>query len=59
MTFNIWYGGVQVDFAQVTRAIRRAGADIVGVQEPEGNLRKLAAASGMPYVDDSLHLISR
>jgi endonuclease/exonuclease/phosphatase family metal-dependent hydrolase len=59
MTFNVWYGGVQVDFAQVTRAIRRAGADIVGVQEPEGNLRRLAAATGMPYVDDSLHLISR
>jgi endonuclease/exonuclease/phosphatase family metal-dependent hydrolase len=59
MTFNIWYGGVQVDFGQVARAIRRADADIVGVQEPEGNLRRLAAASGLPHVDESLHLISR
>ncbi len=59
MTFNIWYGGVQVEFDQVARAVRRADADIVGVQEPEGNLRRLAAAAGMPYVDDSLHLISR
>ena len=59
MTFNIWYGGVQVDFAQVARAVREADADVVGVQEPEGNLRRLAAATGMPYVDDSLHLISR
>ena len=59
MTSNIWYGGVQVGFDQVARAVRRAGADIVGVQEPEGNLRRLAAAAGLPYVDDSLHLISR
>ena len=57
MTFNIWYGGVQVDFRQVARSIREAGADVVGVQEPEGNLRRLAAATGLPYVDDSLHLI--
>jgi endonuclease/exonuclease/phosphatase family metal-dependent hydrolase len=59
MTFNIWYGGVQVDFRQVARSIREVGADVVGVQEPEGNLRRLAAATGLPYVDDSLHLISR
>jgi endonuclease/exonuclease/phosphatase family metal-dependent hydrolase len=59
MTFNVWYGGVQVDFAQVGRAIRAADADIVGVQEPEGNLRRIARAAGMPYVDESLHLISR
>ena len=39
--------------------MREADADVVGVQEPEGNLRRLAAATGMPYVDDSLHLISR
>ena len=39
MTFNIWYGGVQVDFGQIARSIRQAGADVVGVQETEGNLR--------------------
>ena len=39
MTFNVWYGGVQVDFDQIGRAIREADADVVGVQEPEGNLR--------------------
>ena len=59
MTFNIWYGGVQVDLYQVARAMRRADADIVGVQEPEGNLRRFAAATGLTYVDESLHLISR
>ena len=36
MTFNVWYGGVQVDFPSIGRAIRAADADIVGVQEPEG-----------------------
>ena len=59
MTFNVWYGGVQVDFAQIGRAIRAADADVVGVQEPEGSLRRIARAAHMPYVDESLHLISR
>ena len=59
MTFNVWYGGVQVDFHQIGTAIRRADADIVGVQEPEGNLRRIARSAGLPYVDESLHLISR
>jgi endonuclease/exonuclease/phosphatase family metal-dependent hydrolase len=59
MTFNVWYGGVQVDFAHIGAAIRRADADIVGVQEPEGNLRRVARSAGLPYVDESLHLISR
>ena len=36
MTFNVWYGGVQVDFPSIGRAISAADADIVGVQEPEG-----------------------
>ena len=59
MTFNVWYGGVQVDFEQIGRAIREADADVVGVQEPEGNLRRIARAAELPYVDESLHLISR
>ncbi len=59
MSFNIWYGGVSIDFGRVAEAIRAAEADIVGVQETEGNLRRLADAAGLPYVDESLHLISR
>ena len=59
MTFNVWYGGVQVDFSQIGTAIRRADADIVGLQEPEGNIRAIARSAGLPYVDESLHLISR
>jgi endonuclease/exonuclease/phosphatase family metal-dependent hydrolase len=49
MTFNVWYGGAQIDEYQVTRAIRRAGADIVGLQDPEGNVRRIARLSRLPY----------
>lgn len=59
MAFNIWYGGVQVDFEAVANAIRTADPDVVAVQEPEGNLRRLAEAAGYAYVDESLHLMSR
>jgi Endonuclease/Exonuclease/phosphatase family len=59
MTFNIWYGGVQVDFASIGRAIRAADADIVGLQEPEGGLRRIARSAGLPYYDPTLHVISR
>ena len=59
MTFNVWYGGVQVDFPAIGRAIRAADADIVGVQEPEGRLRRIARSAGLAYVDETLHVISR
>jgi endonuclease/exonuclease/phosphatase family metal-dependent hydrolase len=59
MTFNVWYGGVQVDFPAIGQAIRAADADIVGVQEPEGRLRRIARSAGLPYVDETLHVISR
>ena len=59
MTFNVWYGGAQVEFHRVGQAIRAAGADVVGVQEPEGNLGRIAEAAGMSYVDRTLHLASR
>ena len=59
MTFNVWYGGVQVDFPAIGQAIRAADADIVGVQEPEGRLRRIARSARLPYVDETLHVISR
>ncbi|MEA2367042.1 MAG: hypothetical protein QOI32_2554 [Thermoleophilaceae bacterium] len=58
MTFNVWYGGQQVEQARIGQAIRAAGADVVGIQEPEGNLRRIADEAGMSYVDETLHLIS-
>lgn len=59
MTYNLWYGGVQVDFAATIEAIRLADADIVGLQEPDGITAIIAAAAGYPYVDLRRHIISR
>jgi len=59
MTFNIWYGGEQVNFASVVEAVRAADADIVGVQEPDGNLARLAAAAGYAHVDPRRNIMSR
>lgn len=59
MTFNIWYGGAQVNAGQVVAAIKAAKADIVGLQEPDGTARDIANALGWPYVDERRHIISR
>ena len=59
MTYNIWYGGVQVDFNQTIAAIRLADAGIVGLQEPDGNTARIAEAAGYAYVDLRRHIISR
>ena len=45
-TFNVWYGGGQVEFDRIGNAIKAAGADVVGIQEPEGNLRRIADVAG-------------
>ena len=42
MTFNIREGGVHGRFSKVVEAIRKADADVVGLQEPFGRTRKLA-----------------
>jgi len=59
MTFNIWYGGVQVESDRIVNAIEAADPDVVGLQEPEGNTRKIAAEAGLSHVDETLHLASR
>jgi len=59
LTFNVWYGGEQVSFASVAEAIRAADADIIGVQEPDGNLARLAEAAGYAYIDQRRNIISR
>lgn len=46
LTFNIEWGGANVRFASVVEAIRASGAEIVAVQEAEGNLTRLAADLG-------------
>jgi Endonuclease/Exonuclease/phosphatase family len=58
MSFNIEWGGAHVRFASVAEAIRTADADIVGVQEPEGNLERLARDLGW-YFNRRNHVISK
>jgi endonuclease/exonuclease/phosphatase family metal-dependent hydrolase len=59
MTFNIENGGTQVDFNKIVEAVKKSGADIVGIQEAWGNTRRLAAALGWKYYDPSQHIVSR
>ncbi|HEU0165768.1 MAG TPA: endonuclease/exonuclease/phosphatase family protein, partial [Thermomicrobiales bacterium] len=59
MTFNIWIGGDQVDFERVAEAIQLAKADVVGVQEAEGNIPRLARRLGWSYYDTRMHIVSR
>lgn len=59
MSFNIWYGGEQSDFGAVIRAIKAADPDIIGIQEPDGNIEKIAQLAGYSYVDTRRHIISR
>ncbi len=59
MVFNIWRSGVQLSLHQVVAAIRAADPDVVALQEPEGNSRKIADLLGWNYVDERVHLISR
>lgn len=49
MSFNIEWGGTHVSFDNVVTAIRLSGADIVGIQEAEGNLARLAGELGWHY----------
>lgn len=58
MSFNIEWGGTNISFDKVVEAIRRADADIVGIQEAEGNLQRLAADLGWHY-DLRNYVISR
>lgn len=59
MTFNVWYGGDQINVADVAKIIVDSKADIVGIQEPDANLHKIASLSNMPYVDERRYIISR
>jgi endonuclease/exonuclease/phosphatase family metal-dependent hydrolase len=58
MTFNIEYGGTHVSFDNVIEAIRKADADIVGIQEADGNLQRLATELGWHY-DLRNYVVSR
>jgi endonuclease/exonuclease/phosphatase family metal-dependent hydrolase len=59
MIFNVWLGGEQVNIGRVYDAIRAAKADIVMLQEPEGQTRAFAATLGYPYASERHHIISQ
>jgi endonuclease/exonuclease/phosphatase family metal-dependent hydrolase len=59
MSFNVWYGGEQVSLAKIAEAIRAADPDVVGVQEADRNLERIAELADMPYVDPRRRLLSR
>lgn len=59
MTFNVWYGGEQVDLATVAAEIRAADADVVGLQEVDGNLETIAELAGYSHVDARRRILSR
>jgi endonuclease/exonuclease/phosphatase family metal-dependent hydrolase len=57
--FNIEYGGTHVSFDKVVEAIRRGGADVVGVEEAQTHIPKLARALGWPYFSERLQVVSK
>ena len=59
MTFNVWLGGALVDIGQVAAAIEAADADVVGLQESDGNARRIADLLGWAHADEQLQIISR
>jgi endonuclease/exonuclease/phosphatase family metal-dependent hydrolase len=59
MTFNVWLGGNVVDIAQVAAAIQASDADVVGLQESDGNARRIAELVGWAHVDEQQQVISR
>ena len=59
MVFNIEYGGTQVSFAKVVQAIKKSGADVVGIEEAWGHIPRLAQRLGWPYFDNRLQIVSR
>jgi endonuclease/exonuclease/phosphatase family metal-dependent hydrolase len=59
MEFNIEYGGTQVSFAKVVEAVKKADADVVGLEEAETNTPRLARLAGYPYFSSGMQIVSR
>jgi hypothetical protein len=57
--FNIEYGGAHVSFDKVVQAIRRSDADVVGIEEAQTHIPRLARALGWPYFSVRLQVVSR
>lgn len=59
MDFNIEYGGVTIDFAKIVEAVTTADADVVALEEAEGNTQQLATEAGYPYANTRNQIISK
>ncbi len=59
MDFNIEYGGIQVDFAKIVEAAIAADADVIALEEAEGNTQQLADEAGYPYANVRNQIISK
>jgi exonuclease III len=57
--FNIEYGGTHVSFDKVVQAIRRGGADVVGIEEAQTHIPRLARALDWPYFSERLQVVSK
>jgi exonuclease III len=57
--FNIEYGGTHVSFDKVVQAIQRGGADVVGIEEAQTHIPRLARALGWPYFSERLQVVSQ
>jgi endonuclease/exonuclease/phosphatase family metal-dependent hydrolase len=59
LSFNILYGGDEYDFSKTVEAIKKSGAQVVCIQEAEGQLERLANALNWPYLNKAGHIISQ
>ncbi len=59
MEFNIEYGGALVSLAKTEAAIKLADPDVAGIEESYANLPKIAKATGYPYYNSSLQILSK
>lgn len=59
MEFNVEYGGNEVDFTGVPRAIQAGGADIVAIEEGYANMPAIAASVGWEHYDPRTQILSR
>jgi hypothetical protein len=59
MEFNIEDGGLIVRFQSIVQALERAHPDVVGIEEAQANIPRLARAAGFPYYSVRLQILSR
>ena len=59
MEYNVEYGGALVSLKKTEEAIKLGEADVVGIEESYNNLPKIAKATGYPYYNVSLQILSK